>query len=58
MRAQNPCRTVLVAGIHYPTIIVEVTPDEYRRIQANDLELPSGWTIADEIPKATQEIEQ
>jgi hypothetical protein len=29
-------------GIEYPSVIVEVTPDEFRRIQARELALPDG----------------
>jgi hypothetical protein len=36
-------------GIHYPSVIVEVTPDEYERIQAKELELPQGWTVSDPL---------
>jgi hypothetical protein len=39
------------AGIHYPSVIVEVTPEEYERIQSKDLTLPNGWKIGDLIPK-------
>lgn len=42
------------AGIHYPSIIVEVTPDEYERIQTGELPLPDGWTLGEEIPKPGQ----
>ena len=39
------------SGLHYPTIIVEVTPDEYSRLQTDDLRLPHGWTIGALIPR-------
>lgn len=39
------------SGLHYPTIIVEVTPEEYRRIQGDELRLPDGWKIGDPIPR-------
>src|SRR3954451_7324023 len=38
-------------GIHFPSVIVEVTPDEYERIRSKELELPNGWTIGDLLPK-------
>src|SRR5262245_37796640 len=31
------------AGIHYPSVIVEVTPEEYQEIQSEELTLPNGW---------------
>ncbi len=37
-------------GIPYPSVIVEVTPEEYRQIQSAVLRLPNGWQIAEEIP--------
>jgi hypothetical protein len=39
------------AGIHFPSVIVEVTPDEYRRIQNLELQLPEGWRFAVPIPR-------
>jgi hypothetical protein len=38
-------------GVTYPSTIVEVTPDEFTRIQSKELLLPFGWTIADPLPK-------
>jgi hypothetical protein len=38
-------------GIPYPSVIIEVTPDEYQKIQANELKLPDGWTEAAPLPK-------
>src|SRR5262245_15791174 len=31
------------SGIPYSSIIIEVTPDELKRIQAHELKLPDGW---------------
>jgi hypothetical protein len=33
--------------IHYPSVIVEVTPEEFDRIQTQKLALPEGWTIGE-----------
>lgn len=30
----------------YPSVIVEVTPDELARVQAGELKLPNSWQIA------------
>ena len=38
-------------GIHYPSIIVEVTPEEFGKIQTQELVLPAGWTVSDPIPR-------
>lgn len=39
------------SGLHYSTVILEVTPDEYRKIQSEELRLPHGWSIGDPIPR-------
>jgi hypothetical protein len=39
-------------GVPYPSVIVEVTPDEYEQIRSATLRLPNGWRIAEEIPNA------
>jgi hypothetical protein len=43
------------SGLNYPTIIVEVTPDEFQKIQNQHLELPHGWKIGDPIPRPPAE---
>jgi len=44
------------SGIHYPTVIVEVTPEEFQRIQMRELELPQGWMLADPIPRQQEGV--
>jgi hypothetical protein len=39
------------SGIPYPSVILEVTPDEFERIKLQELKLPEGWTIDEEYPK-------
>lgn len=39
------------SGIHYPSVIVEVTPEEFERIKTNDLKLPDGWMVGDLLPR-------
>ena len=39
------------SGIPYPSVIVEVTPDEYHKIQVQELRLPEGWTIGEEYAR-------
>jgi hypothetical protein len=41
------------SGIPYSSVIVEVTPDEFERIEAQELKLPDGWTIDEEYPKGS-----
>jgi hypothetical protein len=43
------------SGLHYSTVILEVTPDEFRRIRNDDLKLPNGWTIGEPIPRTDAE---
>jgi hypothetical protein len=38
-------------GIPFPSIIVEVTPDEMSRLRRRELTLPDGWTIGDALPR-------
>jgi predicted RNA-binding Zn-ribbon protein involved in translation (DUF1610 family) len=41
------------SGIPYASIIIEVSPNEFEKIQSNELKLPEGWTIGEEFPKPT-----
>jgi hypothetical protein len=43
------------SGIPFPSIIVEVTPDEFARIQSQELTLPRGWMLGEELPKPEHE---
>ena len=43
------------SGLYYPSIILEVTPDEFQRIQNQELKLPKGWKVGDLIPKPSAE---
>jgi len=42
---------VPASGIFYPSVIVEVTPDEFERIQTRELALPQGWQIGEEFTR-------
>lgn len=39
------------SGIPFPSVIVEVTPDEYQKIQSRELKLPVGWDVPEALPK-------
>lgn len=39
------------ASGNFPTIIVEVTPGEYRDIKEEKLKLPVDWVVGEEIPR-------
>ncbi len=40
------------SGIHFPSVIIEVTPGEFERIQTKELKLPRGWEYRqEELPK-------
>jgi hypothetical protein len=43
------------SGLHYSSVILEVTPDEYRKIQSEELRLPHGWRVGDPIPRLPAE---
>jgi len=43
------------SGFLYPSVIVEVTPDEFEKIRIGELRLPEGWTLGEEIRKTTEE---
>jgi len=51
--AANPA-----ADIHFPSLIVEITPDEFCDIQNERLKLPDGWVLADEIPRQEEACER
>ncbi|MDB5350932.1 MAG: hypothetical protein JWN86_2179 [Planctomycetota bacterium] len=39
------------SGFHYASLILEVTPDEFRKIRDQELKLPHGWTVGNLIPR-------
>ena len=41
----------LTIGVPYPSVILEVTPEEFDRITTHELSLPSGWELGPEIQK-------
>lgn len=42
-------------GIHFPSVIVEVTPEEFTKIRSQELKLPEGWTLGELFPKSDGE---
>ena len=38
------------SGFHFPSIILEITPEEYGQIERKELTLPNGWTIGERFP--------
>lgn len=42
---------VPASGVNFPTMILEVTPEEYERIKSKELKLPDGWSMGEMIPK-------
>jgi hypothetical protein len=40
------------SGLHYSSVIVEVTPEEYTKIRSAELALPDGWKVGDRIPRS------
>jgi len=39
------------SGVPYSSVIVEVTPEEYERIQSDPSSLPNGWRLGRELAK-------
>ena len=39
------------SGFHFPSVIVEVTPEEFDLIQTRQLPLPNGWIVGTELPR-------
>jgi hypothetical protein len=33
-------------SVPFPTVIAEITPDEYERVRQNEIRLPAGWSLA------------
>jgi hypothetical protein len=40
------------AGITFPSVIVDVTPEEYEKIKGDPASLPNGWQLGHEFQKA------
>jgi hypothetical protein len=46
------------AGIRFPSVIIEVTPDEFEKIEAKELALPHGWEFKQrDIPRSPDATE-
>ncbi|HLN31408.1 MAG TPA: hypothetical protein VK395_26945 [Gemmataceae bacterium] len=45
---------VPASGIPFPSVIVEVTPDEYEQIKRNELKLPYDWSLGPLVPRANE----
>ena len=41
------------SGVPLPSVIIEVSPAEFERIRSNDLKLPEGWTIGQELARSS-----
>ncbi|HEY8751112.1 MAG TPA: hypothetical protein VIM11_24225 [Tepidisphaeraceae bacterium] len=39
------------SGIYCPSVIVEVTPEEFDQIQRGSIKLPNKWRIGSEMPR-------
>ena len=33
------------ASLPFPTVIAEITPEEYERIRRDEIKLPTGWSL-------------
>lgn len=40
-------------GVPYPSVIIEVSPREFEQLQRDELSLPNGWRLGEELfPRA------
>jgi len=39
------------SGIYYPSVIVEVTAEEFEAIRHGSLKLPNNWSLGQELPR-------
>jgi hypothetical protein len=39
------------SGIPYPSVIVEVSPEELIKLQSKELKLPKDWQLAEELTR-------
>jgi hypothetical protein len=44
------------SGIFYPSVIIEVRPEEFELIVNGQLALPDSWTLADMFPPPTARV--
>lgn len=44
------------SGIPYSSVIVEVTPEEFNKIQTHEMKLPWGWTLGEELPRTFVDV--
>lgn len=47
-------RAAPTSGMPYRSVIIEVMPTEFDKIRANELKLPNGWTIGEEIARSIE----
>jgi len=40
------------SGTYFPSVIIEITPEEFEAIQLNPESLPNGWRLGREFAKA------
>ena len=36
-------------GVDYPSVVILLSPEEWRQIEHGDLSLPSGWNLAEAV---------
>jgi len=60
---ETPCQGIVpipfarhaASGIYFPSVIIEIQPEEYEQVVEGKLKLPDGWKLGSEIvrPEAT-----
>jgi hypothetical protein len=44
-------------GYTFPSIIIDVTPDEYDQLRACELTLPNGWEVGEEMARSDAAVQ-
>jgi hypothetical protein len=42
------------SGLHYPSVVIEITPQEYEALEQGRLTLPHGWEVKDSYERPTE----
>lgn len=44
------------SGIFFPSVVIEVTPEEFEGIRGDPSALPNDWRIGDDLPRAAPAV--
>lgn len=46
------------SGIHFSSVIVEITPEEFEKLKDDELSLPNDWKIGELIPRPGEGLDE